>query len=181
MWLSTLGTLGKSWGGPTRQCCVLSAHTSDSCSWGPRPGRRLVNLWTGFSLTSYLAVWVCKPAGTFFPLPKKSSSVELWRILCLISSWDLLGNVPSHGVFAESGMQAPIRCSPRGTGGLLMTCHDQRDTWLDGCLVWWWRTPSCVCACGRPSCSFTEVNHSEIVNNVTQFPKSQFSKAQVDR
>lgn len=39
MWLSTPAILVKSWAGPTQPCCVPSARTSDSCSWGPRPGR----------------------------------------------------------------------------------------------------------------------------------------------
>lgn len=38
-WRSMLGTLGRSWAGRTRPCCVPSVHTSDSCFWGPKPGR----------------------------------------------------------------------------------------------------------------------------------------------
>lgn len=38
-WLSTPAILVKNWAGPTRLCCAPSAPTSDSCSWGPRPGR----------------------------------------------------------------------------------------------------------------------------------------------
>lgn len=64
MWLSMLGTLGKSWGGRTLLCCVLSAPTSDSCSLGPRPGRRDISSFPGWSLTSFFTTWACLPAGT---------------------------------------------------------------------------------------------------------------------
>ena len=39
MWHSTPATRGRNWGGRTPPCCAPSARTSDSCSWGPRPGK----------------------------------------------------------------------------------------------------------------------------------------------
>lgn len=39
-WPSTPATLGKNSGGLTPRYSAPSARISDSCSWGPRPGRR---------------------------------------------------------------------------------------------------------------------------------------------
>lgn len=113
MWLSMPGILGKNWDGRMRPCCVLSAHTSDSCFWGPRPGRRDIGSFTWRNLICYFTTWASSHQ-ELHSSPANSSLVQLLKHFAVLNTPSLVGQ----------GTSTVTVCLQRaGTGPTLAAVH----------------------------------------------------------
>lgn len=113
MWLSTPGTLGRNLGGRTLLCCVLSARTSDSCSWDPRPGR-LVHRMELDKLFCHLSLLASRSSASH--CTALFSAGWPWRISCWISSLIAQGTSPVAVCLQRAGWRPPFAALHLGWG-----------------------------------------------------------------